>query len=128
MCVPSVSAKGSECYGDITPTMVSDGCKEHLDDRSVGMTKKQAVAITSTLIAVGYAGAGVFYSDLVGLNFDLPNLCPVCPEIFSLGSPLAKFIGQTILFGTLNAILLAAGGWAVIGVVAGLRCLWPSSS
>jgi len=108
--------------------MVSDGCKEHLDDRSHGMTKNQAVAITSILIAVGYAGAAVFYSDLIGLNIDFLNLCPVCPEIFSFGSPLAKFIGQTILFGTLNAILLAAGEWAVIGVVAGLRRFWPCSS
>ncbi len=107
--------------------MDSDGCKEHVDDRSHGMTKNQAVAIASTLIAVGYAGAAVIYSDLIGLNIDFPNLCPVCPEIFSIGSPLAKFTGQTILFGTLNAILLAAGGWAVIGVVAGLRRLWRCS-
>lgn len=109
--------------------MVPHGCKEHLDDRSPDMTiRDRAVAITSTLIVFGYAGAAVFYSDLIGVNVDFPFLCPVCPEILSLGSPLAKFIGRTIVFGSLDAILVAAGGWAVIGAVVGLQRLWPRST
>jgi hypothetical protein len=87
------------------------------------MAKRKAVAITLTLIAFGYAGAAVFYSYLIGPNLNFPYLCPVCPEILSLGSPLGKFIGRTIALGTVNAIVLAAGGWGIIAVFVGLNTL-----
>jgi hypothetical protein len=88
------------------------------------MTKRKVVAITLTFIALGYVGAAVSYSYLIGLNIDFPYLCPVCPEIVSFGSPTGKFIGRTVGLGTLNAIVLAAAGWLLIATIAGMKKLF----
>ena len=66
------------------------------------MTKRKALAITLSFIALGHTGAAVSYAYLTGLRADFPYLCPACPDIFSLGSPLGKFIGRTIALGTVK--------------------------
>lgn len=45
-----------------------------------------AMAITLSFMALG-SGAAVSYSYLIGLNIHFPFLCPVCPQILSLGPP-----------------------------------------
>lgn len=85
------------------------------------MTKRKALAITLSFVALGYTGAAIFYAYLIGLNADFPYLCPVCPDIFSLGSPLGNFIGRTVALGTVNAALFTAVGWSVIGMALGLK-------
>jgi hypothetical protein len=74
-----------------------------------------------SLIVLGYVGTAVFYSYLIGFNLEFPYLCPICPDILSLGSPWAKFIGRTVALGTLNAVTMVACWWAVIGVLAVLK-------
>jgi hypothetical protein len=86
-------------------------------------TKRKAISITLTLVALGYTGAAISFSYLVGLNLNFPYLCPLCPEIFTIGMPLAHFLWLTLLFGTANAALLATAGWALIGLVLGLKRL-----
>jgi hypothetical protein len=88
------------------------------------ITKRGAEGITLILIAFGYTGAALSYSHLIGLNLDFPYLCPVCPHIDSLGPSLGKFIGRTIALGTVNAAVLAVGGWVLIGIVVGLKSLF----
>jgi hypothetical protein len=83
--------------------------------------KHRAITVTLALLAFGYIGAGAFYSYLLGLSLDFPYVCPVCPNIDSLGTPLPKFIERTIALGTLNAALFAAVGWMLIGIVLGLK-------
>ena len=61
------------------------------------------------------------YCYLIGLNIDFPYLCPVCPEILSLGSPIGKFIRRTIAIGTINAAVVAAVGWLLTGIVVALK-------
>jgi hypothetical protein len=96
--------------------------KNDLLGRSLNvMTKRKALAITLSFIALGYAGAAVPYAYLIGLQADFPYLCPVCPDIFSLGSPLGKFIGRTIALGTVNAALFTAVEWSLIGMALGLK-------
>lgn len=90
-------------------------------------TKRKAVAITLALTALGFAGAAVFYSYLIGLNTDFPYLCPVCPDIVSVGPPTAKFVRRTIVSGTGNAIMFINAGWLLIGMVFGLKSLWDCS-
>jgi hypothetical protein len=80
------------------------------------MTKCKALAITLSFIALGYTGAAVSYAYLIGLNANFPYLCPVCPDIFSLGSPFGKFIERMIALGTVNAALFIAVGWSLIGM------------
>jgi hypothetical protein len=85
------------------------------------MTRRKAIAITLSFIALAYTGAAVSYAYLIGLNVDFPYLCPVCPDIFSVGPPLGKFIGRTITLGTVNAALFSAVGWSLIGMALGLK-------
>jgi len=92
------------------------------------IAKRKAIAITLALVALGYAGAAVSYSYLIGLNIDFPYLCPACPEILSLGSPTGKFIGRTIGLGTANAAVLTGVGWLLIGIGFGLKHLFSPPS
>jgi hypothetical protein len=82
-----------------------------------------AARITLTLIVLGYGGAAVFYSYLIGLNLQAPYLCPICPDILSFGSAWAKFIARTVALGTLNALAIVTCWWGVTGVVALLKTL-----
>ena len=79
-------------------------------------------------MTLGYTGAAVSYSYLLGLNLDFPFLCPVCLEIVSLGSPTEKFIGRTIAVGTVNAALITSAGWVLIVIAFGLRDFLSSLS
>jgi hypothetical protein len=87
------------------------------------MILKHKVAIALALAAVGYIGAAVFYSYLLGLSISFPYLCPACPNIDSFGSPLWKFVARTVSLGTINAVLFATVGWTVIALAAGFRRL-----
>ncbi len=91
------------------------------------MIFKHRATVTLALVALGYIGAAICYSYLLGLK-DFPYLCPVCPEIFSLGSPLPKFIWWTIALGTLNALLFATVGWMLVGITFGLKHLFSARS
>jgi hypothetical protein len=62
----------------------------------------------------------------LGFHIDSPYLRPACPNILSLGSPVEKFIRRTISAGTLNAMMLATAGWAIITVVARFKKRIPS--
>jgi len=105
----------------------SSARKNNLRPRSSEViTKRRALAITLTLVALGYGGAAVSYSYLLGLNMDFPYLCPVCPDIFSLGSPTGKFIAWTIALGTLNAGLVTVVGWSLVGIVLGLKSFFSA--
>jgi hypothetical protein len=73
--------------------------------------------IILALIAVGYLGAAIFYSDLLASHVAAQFVCPVCPNIDSIGSPIGKFVRRTISLGTLNALIFATAGWAIITIV-----------
>jgi hypothetical protein len=93
------------------------------------MISKHKAAVALALVALGYTGAAIYYSYLLGFNLDFPYLCPVCPEILSLGSPLSKFIWRTIALGTFNAVLFTTVGWTLVGIAFGLKhlfCIRPS--
>jgi hypothetical protein len=90
------------------------------------MVSKHKAAVTLALIALGYTGAAINYSYLLGLNVDFPYLCPICPEILSLGSPLSKFLWRTVALGTLNAGLFTAVGWTLVGIAFGLKRLFST--
>jgi hypothetical protein len=87
------------------------------------MIPNHRAAITPALLALGYFGAAISYSYLLGSKIDFRYLCPVCLNIDSVGSPLSKFIWRTISMGTLNAVLLASIFWTIIALSAGLRRL-----
>ncbi|HZR65027.1 MAG TPA: hypothetical protein VFA85_07760 [Terriglobales bacterium] len=105
-----------ECNQDFSPTSLSERKNKPQGRSFTVMTKRKAAAISMILVALGYSGAALSYSYLIGLHIEFPYACPVCPEIFSLGSPTGKFIGRTIVLGTLNAALLAAVGWLLVGI------------
>jgi len=69
---------------------------------------------TLLFVALGYLGAAVFYSYLVGINANIQIFCLVCPHITSSGSPVPKFIYRTLGLGTLNALFLLLAGWSII--------------
>jgi len=87
------------------------------------MTPNHRAAITLALLPLGYFGAAISYSYLLGSKIDFPYLCPVCPNIDSIGSPLSKFIWRTISMGTLNAVLFVTIFWTIIALAAGLKGL-----
>jgi hypothetical protein len=66
---------------------------------------------TLFFVALGYFGAAVFYSYLVGINLQIQTACPVCPHIDSLGTHLHKFVSRVMTLGTLNALLFILIGW-----------------
>jgi hypothetical protein len=69
---------------------------------------------TLFFVALGYFGAAVFYSYLVGINLQTQIACPVCPHIDSLGTPLYKFVSRVLALGTLNSLLFVLIGWTII--------------
>jgi hypothetical protein len=71
---------------------------------------------TLFFVALGYFGAAVFYSYLVGINVQTQIACPVCPQIDSLGTPLHKFVSRVMTLGTLNALLFVLMGWTFISL------------
>ncbi len=69
------------------------------------MSRRAYVFVFVAVASLGYIGAAVFYSYLIGLNWQTPVACPVCPHILSLGDPLDKFVRRVTKYGTLNAAL-----------------------
>jgi hypothetical protein len=69
---------------------------------------------TLFLAGLGYCGAAVFYSQLVGTHAQAQIACPVCPNIDSLGSPVYEFVRRVLVLGTLNAFCFLLIGWLVI--------------
>jgi hypothetical protein len=90
------------------------------------MIPNNRAAITLALLALGYFGAAIAYSYLLGSKIDFPYLCPVCPDIDSSGSPLSKLIWRTISMGTLNAALFVSIFWTITALAAGLKRLISS--
>jgi hypothetical protein len=78
-------------------------------------------AWTLFFVSLGYLGAAVFYSYLIGINANIQILCLVCPHITSSGAPVSKFIYRTLFLGTLNALFLLLVGWLLISAVRFLR-------
>jgi len=76
-------------------------------------------------IGIGYLGAALRYSGLAG--FDLPAwlrpvthdvACPPCVNLTMIGPPpLVRFFGETVVFGTLNALLFSIVAWLIFGGV-----------
>jgi len=75
---------------------------------------RSLIALTLALAVLGYVGAAVFYSYLIGLNWQTPIACPVCPYIISPWET-HKFARRVAMFGTLNAALFVTIGWLFIG-------------
>ena len=72
---------------------------------------------TILLAAVGFLGAGVFYSPYLGLKAQTALTCPLCPNTTSCCASLAtKFVLYTFVGGTLNAVSLIAVGWIIWGI------------
>jgi hypothetical protein len=69
---------------------------------------------TLFFVGLGYLGAAVFYSYLVGINANIQVVCLVCPHITSSGPAIPKFVYRTLLLGTLNALFLLLVGWSII--------------
>ena len=64
---------------------------------------------------LGYFGAALFYSYLLGINVQIQIACPVCLYLDNFGgTPLHKFLSRVIPLGTLNAVLFLFIGWLVI--------------
>jgi len=80
---------------------------------------------TLLFVGLGYLGAAVFYSYLIGINANIQIFCLVCPHIASSEPPVPKFIQRTILFGTLHALFLLFIGWSIIFF---MRFIRPASS
>ncbi len=66
---------------------------------------------------LGYLGAAIFYSYLVGINANIQIFCLACPHITSSGSPVPRFIYRSLVFGTLNALFLLLVWWSTILLV-----------
>jgi hypothetical protein len=90
------------------------------------IVKHKAIVVTLALVAFGYAGSAASYSYLLGSSIDFPYLCPVCPNIISLGSPVSKFVWRAIVLGTINALFFIIVGWTFIGVVCGFKYVFSS--
>lgn len=69
---------------------------------------------TAVFVGLGYFGAAVFYSYLIGIDANIQALCLVCPHITSSGLLLPKFLYRTLVLGTLNALFVLLVGWSVI--------------
>ena len=117
-----------ECNPDFSPTTYAITQEHFAKPFFCVITKHNAVAITLTFMALGYVGAAFSYIHLIGLNIDFRYLCPVCPEILSLGSPIEKFIRRTVALGTINAAGLAAVWWSLIGIVTSLNSFFSGRS
>jgi len=76
---------------------------------------------TLFFVGLGYLGAAVFYSYLVGINANIQILCLVCPHITNSGPPAPKFIYRVLVLGTLNALFLLLVGWSIIFFVRFIR-------
>jgi len=73
------------------------------------------------LFGLGYFGAAVFYSYLIGINAQTRIACPVCPCILSSGTPIHKFLSRVLVLGTLNGLLFVLVGWLVISSMSFIR-------
>ena len=76
---------------------------------------------TLLFVGLGYLGAAIFYSYLVGINANRQIFCLVCPDITSSGPPVPKFIHRTLVFGTLHAVFMLLIGWSIIFLVRLIR-------
>jgi hypothetical protein len=83
------------------------------------MTGKRQINVLLTLVFLflGYLGAAISYSHLIGFNTTTPFLCPVCPNIDGLGDPIPKFIQRVAVPGTFNALLFMMVGWLLVFMV-----------
>ncbi len=66
---------------------------------------------------VSYFTAALYYWPYGGVNNRLAfYACPLCPEIFTLwGTPTSRFVRFTLVWGTINAIVLFTVGLLVLG-------------
>ena len=85
------------------------------------MTPHKNQGWTLFFAVLGYLGAAVFYSYLIGINAQTQIACPVCPHILSIGTPIHKFVTRVLVLGTLNALFFLIMGWLVIYLVRLIR-------
>ncbi|MGA8153265.1 MAG: hypothetical protein WB952_20095 [Terriglobales bacterium] len=75
--------------------------------------------LTVALAYLGYLGAAVFYSYLIGIRVQTEYLCLFCPHLFVVGdasTPHQKFVHYVLSYGTFNAVLFVAVGWVLFGL------------
>jgi hypothetical protein len=89
--------------------------------------KRGQVVFIVVLSVLGYIGAGLFYGYLLGFDTQTPLTCPVCPNITSSGTHLQKFLGRTIVLGTVNAIFFLFAAWILRGLIAVTGKIWRSA-
>jgi hypothetical protein len=80
-------------------------------ETSMAVQKNEGWALF--FVGLGYLGAAVFYSYLVGINANI-QVCLVCPHITSSGPAIPKFVFRALLLGTPNALFLLLIGWSII--------------
>jgi hypothetical protein len=88
------------------------------------ITKRKAITVTLMLMAVGYTGAAISYSYLMGSNLDFPYLCPLCPEIFPIGPPLGQFPdpNNRDITELSDGSIMAKGYWITLSSCFKSRC------
>ena len=79
------------------------------------MNRRVYMLVFVAVASLGYMGAAVVYSYLIGLNWQAPLACPVCPHILSLGDLLDKFVRRVLKYGTLNAALFLVVWRSLLG-------------
>lgn len=83
------------------------------------MTAQNRFRIGATLAFafLGYVGAAVYCSYLIGLNWRTSLTCPLCGGcVLSVGDPFRKFVSRVMVDGTVNAILFIGVGWCLVGM------------
>jgi hypothetical protein len=74
---------------------------------------KRNWTILILLGVLGYLQAAVFYWRWGVIPHSLKVVCPLCPNIDSIGTDLQKFTYRTLSMGTTNAVLLIAAFWII---------------
>jgi len=80
-------------------------------------------AWTLFFVGLGYLGAAIFYSYLIGIDAQTQIACPVCPHILRFASipPIHQFVSRVLVLGTVNALFFLLIGWLLISLVRFIR-------
>jgi len=88
--------------------------------------------LTITFVLIGFTGAAVkywrwwpshsqTYRNVAGI------VCPLCPEILSIGTDREKFVERAIYEGPWNAVLALMIGWTVVVVIRSSKIRFPAN-
>jgi hypothetical protein len=92
------------------------------------MARRTGLLMSVFLAVLGYVGAAIFYSGLIGYFPGNQWICPVCIHITSSGDPLRKFLHGSIAFGTMNALLFVCAWWLLVALYRAVRRLASKSA